>query len=53
MALVALLGWTVFCQLAPVLVAFTYSQAFLRVPSIIEIAAAIGWTIYLVLRRAS
>jgi hypothetical protein len=53
MALVALLGWTLFCQLAPVLVVLSYSPALLRIPSIIEVAAAIGWTIYLVSRRAS
>jgi hypothetical protein len=46
-ALGAYVGWTAILQLPPVLFALSNSPAFLREASVVEIAAAIAWTIYL------
>lgn len=40
-------AWTTFTQLAPLAVALSDASGYVRAASAIELAAAVGWTIYL------
>ena len=52
-ALGSYLAWTVFTQVAPLLVALSStSSSWIRVVSVVEMIAAAGWTAYL-LRRGT
>jgi hypothetical protein len=52
-ALAAYIGWTAMSELAPVLMALSDAPGFIRIASIVEVATAVAWTVYMRTRPAS